>query len=215
MDLDPDQRGILVVDVTAGGPANEAGLQGSEEQIEIDGREVRVGGDVITAVDGVELRDFEDLVAYLAHSASVGDTIALTVLRDGGEIDLELELAERPEQPEPQMTIPQGRSSGRAWLGIQGMDVTPEVAQEMDLPESQRGVLVASVVDEGPADEAGLREGDIILAADEIEIKDMDALVEALGELSPDDELELSLLRDGKEITVTVTLGERPMSMDR
>jgi S1-C subfamily serine protease len=76
MDLDADQRGVLVGEVVAGGPADEAGLRGGDRQVELDGQPVQVGGDVIVAIEDQPVNQFEDLVSYLASDTSVGDTIA-------------------------------------------------------------------------------------------------------------------------------------------
>jgi len=86
LDLNQDQLGILIVSVLEGGPASEAGLRGQ------DGGE----GDLITSVDGIEIRDFEDLLTYITDETSVGQTITLSVLRDAQQIEVSIELSERP-----------------------------------------------------------------------------------------------------------------------
>ncbi len=96
MDLDPDQKGVLVAEVVEGSPAEKAGLKGSSTTVKVDGYDVTVGGDVITAVDGREVRVFDDLLGYLVMNTSVGDTIELQILRDGKEMTVELELEARP-----------------------------------------------------------------------------------------------------------------------
>lgn len=96
MDLETTQTGILVISVVEDGPAGEAGLQGSEDEVRIDGFPTLVGGDVITGVDGQEIREFDDLLSYLVESTVVGQEITLTILRDGETIDLDVILGERP-----------------------------------------------------------------------------------------------------------------------
>ncbi|MBN1886687.1 MAG: trypsin-like peptidase domain-containing protein [Thermoflexales bacterium] len=95
MDLPAEQRGVLVIEVMAGSAADRAGLRGSDRQVTIDGAQARVGGDVITAIDGQEVKKFDDLVTYLARSTKVGQTITLTVLRQGQEKTLEVTLEAR------------------------------------------------------------------------------------------------------------------------
>jgi len=95
MDLPPERRGVLVATVTSGSPAEAAGLRGSNRQASIDGLEISVGGDVIVAVDGEEVQTFEEMVSYLARNTEVGQTITLTVLRDGQQQDLQLTLGAR------------------------------------------------------------------------------------------------------------------------
>jgi 2-alkenal reductase len=57
---------------------------------------VTVGGDIILAIDGYELRDFDDLIAYLVRETSVGQDVLLTILRDGETLQVSLTLGERP-----------------------------------------------------------------------------------------------------------------------
>jgi 2-alkenal reductase len=96
MDLDSSQRGVLVVEVVAGGPAGQAGLRSSDGSFESMGRAVPIGGDLIVAIDSQPVTRFEDLVTYLARSSNVGDTVALTILRDGQKMTVDVTLGERP-----------------------------------------------------------------------------------------------------------------------
>jgi 2-alkenal reductase len=96
MELDPQQRGVLVIDVTDNGPADGAGLAGSSVEIEIDGLPASVGGDIIIRIDEQAVSDFDDLIAYLSESTVVGQIVELALLRDGQSILVEVELGERP-----------------------------------------------------------------------------------------------------------------------
>ncbi len=96
MNLKPDQRGALVGTVTKGGPAEKAGIRGSTQQTTINGARAQVGGDVITAMNGQPVKTFDDIVAYLANSTQIGQTVTLTVLRDGKQQDVQVTLAARP-----------------------------------------------------------------------------------------------------------------------
>ena len=92
----PVEQGILVQEVVAGGPADRAGLRGNDQQVEIDGAPVPTGGDIIVAIDGVELGDMDDLIVYLAET-TVGQTVTLEIIREGEGQSVDLILAERPE----------------------------------------------------------------------------------------------------------------------
>ncbi len=85
MGLTANQKGVLVVDVSSGGPAERAGLQGSNNQANISGQAVPVGGDVITAVNGHAINTIDDLTSYLFNNTQVGQTVTLTILRQGRE----------------------------------------------------------------------------------------------------------------------------------
>jgi len=230
MDLGAKQRGVLVGEVTSGSPADEAGLRGGDNQVDANGQQVQVGGDVIVGIDGQSVNEFDELVTYLARSTDVGDTVTLTILRDGQEKTVDLTLAARPQGEEQQIEVqssPNSGAAGAAWLGIEGMTVTPEIAQAMDLASDQEGVLVVEVAQGGPADEAGLRGGsqpldingeslnvggDLIVGADGKVVGSMEELRAFLADAEPGQQVTLTVLRGGEEIRVDVTLGERPAS---
>lgn len=224
MDLDAGQQGALVIEITAGSPADDAGLIGSSVQAEVDGREVRVGGDVITGVDGQSINDFEGLVAFLARYAMVGQTINLDVLRDGAELEIQLTLAARPgTEPPPEKNQPE-EINNNAWLGIQSVDMSKEAAEAMGLDPEVAGALVQQVSADSPANDAGIRGGftpirvngeqiliggDVIIAIDGEEVVGVQSLAQALGQFEPGDEVSLRVLRDGEAIDIPVTLGKR------
>jgi serine protease Do len=98
MGLDPQQQGALVVDVASGGPAAKAGLQASTQQVTINGQQALVGGDVITAIDGKAINTFEDLGSVLFNDTKAGQTITLTILRNGQTKSVSLTLGVLPKQ---------------------------------------------------------------------------------------------------------------------
>ena len=92
----PLQRGVLIDLVIAGGPADEAGLLGSQREIELWDLPIGIDGDIILAIDDYELRDFGDMIAYLVRETTVGQKVTLTIFRDGETLQLPLTLGERP-----------------------------------------------------------------------------------------------------------------------
>jgi serine protease Do len=226
MELDSDQHGSLVIEVVPGGPADEANLRGSDRTITVDGEELRIGGDVIVAIDGQPVEDFDDLTIYLVRSTEVGQEITLTVLRDGRERQVKVTLGERPGSEE-QIGPARAEAAGGAWLGISGVTVSPEMAQGMGLPEDQEGVLVVEITGDSPADEAGLRGsykpvtidgqrllvgGDVIVGWDDQSVTQMEELRALVGQARPGQEVALTILRDGARMDVQVTLEARPTS---
>jgi S1-C subfamily serine protease len=91
-----EPRGLVVVEAVDGGPADGV-LQESELEF-ADGRRVPVGGDVLLAVEGTPMASFEDLASYLALETRPGETVQMSVLRNGSEQTVELELGSRPER---------------------------------------------------------------------------------------------------------------------
>lgn len=96
MNLPTNQRGALVETVTAGSPADKAGLQASETPVTINGQQQMVGGDVIVAYNGRVVKSSDDLITFMARSGSVGQAVTLTVLRGGRQIQLQATLGLRP-----------------------------------------------------------------------------------------------------------------------
>ena len=94
----PIEQGAYVSTVTAGGPAESAGLIGTTSTITQDGRSVEIGGDVITAVDGQPIKTFDDLLVYLSLHTSPGQVITLSILRNGQNQDVKVTLGTRPAQ---------------------------------------------------------------------------------------------------------------------
>jgi len=115
-----------------------------------------------------------------------------------------------------------------AYLGISGGTITAQMAKALNLPVEE-GVIVQEVVADGPSDKAGIEAGDtsatiegvevklggdIITAVDGRKVTEMEEIVEIVNEAEPGDELELTILRDGETKKATVTLGERPDSVE-
>jgi len=93
-----EPRGLLVIDVAPNGPAAGV-LQPSEDAETVNGESYPVGGDVLLAIDGTPTNTTEALGSYLALETRPGDTVSMTVLRDGEERTVEVELGSRPSQP--------------------------------------------------------------------------------------------------------------------
>ena len=92
----PVETGVLIFQVELDSPASKADLRGGDTDVIISGRPMREGGDILIAIGDTAVKDFDDLVNYLASYTSVGDTISLTIVRAGVERTVELVLEERP-----------------------------------------------------------------------------------------------------------------------
>jgi S1-C subfamily serine protease len=94
----PTQYGALVALVIEDGPSERAGLRGGTEEIEVPGypEPVSIGGDIIIAINDAEIRGMDDIITYLQRT-TVGQVVTLTVIRDGEQMTIEVELGERPQ----------------------------------------------------------------------------------------------------------------------
>lgn len=92
----PVENGLLVVEVAGNGPADQAGVRGGDRQVRIGRYILPVGGDILTAIDGQPVKSDRDLLRYLDVETTVGQTVEVTVYRDGAEVSLAVTLGERP-----------------------------------------------------------------------------------------------------------------------
>jgi S1-C subfamily serine protease len=94
----PVDYGAYISEVVEDGPAAQSGLHGSLRDTVFEGRQLTIGGDVITAINGVNVDSFGDLLVYIAMNVMPGDEVSLTVFSDGKYEDIKVTLQERPEQ---------------------------------------------------------------------------------------------------------------------
>jgi S1-C subfamily serine protease len=93
----PADRGVLVQSVGEGSPAAKAGLRAGRITAQLDGAPIVLGGDIITAVDGRPIRTSEELRDRIAGKKS-GTKVKLTIVRDGDEREVEVQLGQRPDE---------------------------------------------------------------------------------------------------------------------
>jgi S1-C subfamily serine protease len=93
----PVDEGVLVMDVVSGSPAESAGIRGGDQIVQVGQTELALGGDIITAVNGQPIASGQDLTLYLDANARVGDTVQVTVLRNGRQTNVSVMLEERPQ----------------------------------------------------------------------------------------------------------------------
>lgn len=110
--------------------------------------------------------------------------------------------------------IPRGDRRGpsflsRPFLGVTFQSITPELRAQEDLDE-EHGALIIEVMPGSPAEEAGLKEGDIIHAVNGAEVNENHSLPELITSYDPGERIELTVIRNGRRITVDVELGARP-----
>jgi Do/DeqQ family serine protease len=144
----PDTAGALAEDVTAGGPADKAGLK---------------TGDVIRKLNGQPIGDAGQLTAGITN-LSPGTVATLDILRDGQPMTLKVTLDERPVNISSS-TRPGGGGGGvqqGALRGINVQNLTPSIRDQLGLPANVTGVVIAQLDQDSPAAQYGLQEGDVI-----------------------------------------------------
>ncbi len=102
----------------------------------------------------------------------------------------------------------------KPWVGLYVMDVTERLAEKLDI-DAEDGVAVVKVIEDGPADDAGIEKGDIIVSVGDSDVSTVSDVRDAVGAASVGDTLSFNIERDGSESTYDVTVGERPESTKR
>ncbi len=127
--------------------------------------------------------------------------------RTGGNIGIGFAIPSNMMKNVMQQLIKYGEVR-RGVLGVNIQTLTPDIAESMDLANTQ-GALVSQVVDGSAAEKAGIKAGDVITAVNGKPVKDAAALRNSIGMLHIGDKVDISLVRDGKPRRVTATIGER------
>lgn len=102
----------------------------------------------------------------------------------------------------------------RGWLGITMQDITDELAESFDLKDA-KGVLVPGVLKDGPADLAGIKPGDVLIAIEGKPMAHSSDVLNLVAELPPGGAVTLTIVREGKEKSVQVLVGTRPQQIQR
>jgi S1-C subfamily serine protease len=95
--ITPDTKGVLVVEIVAGGPADKAGIRGGYIIDNINGREIALGGDIIVAIDNRTVTTLENILTYISNEKQAGETALLNILRDGRSSQVSVTLGEMPQ----------------------------------------------------------------------------------------------------------------------
>lgn len=155
-----EPRGALVANVSQGGPAETAGVE---------------VGDVILAFDGNAVRESSDLPLIVARTP-VGKSVVVKVLRNGKERSLSVRIGELKEDA---VAV---TAKGETEFGLTVQEITPQIAESLNLDKPE-GVVVTAVESGSPADEAGVRRGDVILEVDRRPIRRLADYREAIGKI--------------------------------
>jgi len=197
--IGPGDGGVAVMDVFDDSPAAKAGLK---------------AGDVITALDGEDVRDPGALVDQL-HQCQPGDRVRLRVRRGDERLVLRVRLGAAEPQPaereeRPPREKPEGEKRPAGGEAILGVMVAPLNDDVRELAGTDEGVLIDSVMDDSPAAKAGLQPGDVITAVGGERVAGPPELLDRIRKCKPGDAVAVTYHRMGKRREAVVRLGERP-----
>ena len=182
-----DEKGALVADVTAGGPAEKAGIE---------------RGDVIVAFGGKKIKEMNEL-PYIVATTPVGTKVDVEIIRRGERRVVSATIAELKEDAEggPGPT----REEVTPNLGMTVQELTPELARNYGLTETS-GLVVTEVKPGGPAAEAGIRRGDALLEVDQTPVGDLGTFQEKLREYNKGDTVLFLIKRRGATLYLTLKM---------
>ena len=178
-----DTKGALVADVVKGGPADKAGIK---------------RGDVIVEFNGQKIRDFHSL-SRMAAEAEVGSKVKLKVVRKGDTSTITVTIGEMKGQEMAQEEAP----SQKVKLGMELQELNPELAKQLGMA-GKKGLVVTAVDPGGPAAEAGLARGDVILEAGQKPVATLKEFEEISGGLKSGEGLLLLVQRKQGTMFVVV-----------
>jgi Do/DeqQ family serine protease len=141
------------------------------------------------------------------HGALVGINTAI-YSRSGGNLGIGFAVPVDLARDVMESLIRDGRVI-RGWVGVEPRDLTPELIESFHLPVTQ-GVLIAGVLQDGPASAAGLRPGDVVTRIDDKPVASTAALLKAVAALKPQTRANVAVQRGDKALELTITIGQRP-----
>ena len=181
-----DERGALIASVEQDTPAAHAGLQ---------------PGDVITAVDGHHIGSNRELAISISQIIP-GTKVPLDVFRSGKLQKLDVTVATLPADG----AAHGGPNAGTQGLGVALSGITPQLRQQLDLPDNQHGAVITQVKPGSAADQAGLQQGDVITGVGDHEVNGPGDAAHAIKDgFKGDQALALRILRNGEPAFVAVS----------
>ncbi|MCQ8897476.1 trypsin-like peptidase domain-containing protein [Limnobacter humi] len=132
--------------------------------------------------------------------------------RSGGSLGIGFAIPAKTVQSVLNQIVRNG-SVTRGYIGVEQQNITEELSKAFNLPQ-QDGVIIAGIVKDGPADKAGLKVGDILLAIDKQAIKDTTQMLNLIASSEPGQKRVIRLLREGKPVSLTIEIGVRPKPGD-
>jgi serine protease Do len=183
-------RGVLVSNVTPGGPGDKAGMK---------------SGDVILQYNGQDVND-PNILRNLVAATAPGTDVPVTIQRNGAQQQLHVRIGELSAESAASGSGTESGATGAPRLGLSVVPVTPQVASQLGLPRGVQGLAVQSVDPNGPAAQAGIQAGDVIEQVNRQPVRSAEDLRRALEKSSGGVPPVLLVNRNGQTVFVAVPL---------
>jgi serine protease Do len=203
--------GVVINEIVEGSPAEQAGLQED---------------DIITRLNGKQIRNTDRLVSALSDY-SPGDKVTLTIVRssdDRSEMsvrDVAVVLGDRVNEDDDVSALDDDRGNRnnysynfdwrgqeRGYLGVNLMDINDQLGEYFGVARGE-GALISEVVEDSPAEKAGLKAGDVITKIGDDDIEDADDVSDIVGDLKKDEAVTITVIRDKRALEIQATIDER------
>jgi serine protease Do len=182
-------RGALVSDVTKGSPAEKAGIARGDVILEFNGKEV-------TSVGGLR---------NMVSQSRAGAEVSVKILRGGKEYTLKAVVAELPKEAAGTLQEPFPEDARtNAFSGITVKELTREIARQLGIGFEEKGVVIVRIEPGSPADDAGLKRGDVIQEIDRKRITGVEEYKRIAAATQPGDTSLLFVNRGGKKFYLTL-----------
>jgi serine protease Do len=185
-------QGALIAKVLPDSPAQAAGFK---------------VGDIIIRFDGKKIERSSDLPPIVG-ATSVDNSVTTVVIRQGKQIDLKVTIAELPPEEDIKLAVNKegNRSAKSERLNFTVVDIADKDRDTLGLDE---GGVIIQAVESGPAADAGLRKGDVIIMIDDVEIKDVAHFKELLAELKAGQSVPVLIHRRGSPLFLALKMPEK------
>lgn len=179
-----EKEGALISQVFEGSPAEKTGLK---------------TGDVIIEIDGMKIKNSQDVVREVLKK-EVGQKVQFVLIREGKRIEVQITTAQMPaELTERKVAQPQMKQ----WFGLRVTTLTAEIAKQLGIPKTE-GVIIEGVEPGSPAQDAGLRKGDVILEVNREKVQNEEGYRSVMEKTKPGQSVLLLVGRGGSTFFVSL-----------
>jgi serine protease Do len=180
-----EAKGALIADVVSGGPADKAGIK---------------RGDIIVTFNGKDIRTSADL-PWIVAETPVGKTVDVGIIRNGKEMAVKMTIEEMTEK-----RMAESRMLPVSDLGMQVQNITPVLRSELGIRDKS-GVVVTNMTPGGPADDAGIQQGDVIKEINHHQIRNLNDYDNAISRTEEGKPVLLLIKRGGQTFYISIRVG--------